>query len=646
MSFQGILKYLLIFGVSLVTALAATPVAMRLALRLGMMDLPDARRVHTRPTPRGGGLAVVLAFHAACAAIFLLPWRTFSGGLTIDWWYRMLPLSAGLTLVGFLDDYRGLRPWVKLAGQVAVAVAAWSMKFRIGGFFGAHPPQWLDLALTVFWFVALMNAFNLIDGMDGVAAGLGTIASAGLVGSFFVRSLPSDCLVSLALMGACLGFLHYNFHPARVFLGDTGSMFIGFALAAISLSTYTKGTTFTALLVPALVVGVPLFDTFLAVWRRTARKILGHTDPQLRSAGGGRVFGADKDHLHHRLHATGRSQQRVAVLLYLAAMGLAGVGLLGMIFHNLAGGIYVVAFVAAVYVVVRHVAYVEIWDSASALVYGLSRPISRNVVVPAYIVADIAILFFSQTLAHLLVRDGWSDPNFRTHILEEATILVGLPFVALAAAGMYRRIWSRARIMDFVFLTAALGGGLAVGFGIAMMTRSGSMRFQFVEIATVFFVALALMSCLRLFRRVLADLRGSVVGWGAQSSQALTRALIYGAGHTGLLFLHKESGAAPGSADCYRIFGFLDDDTNLHGRIMHGHPVLGGSESLATIFPSTAAEIVIVTAKLRPEPRRRLFAAAAACGVRVFQWKTELEEIGDPLSGLRPAEKSDMHLPA
>lgn len=625
MPFEGILKYPLIFAFGAIGALVATPAAMWMALRLGMVDKPDARRVHTRPTPRGGGIAVFLAFHAACAAIFLLPWTPFSGGLTIAWWHKFLPLSSLLVLVGFIDDFRGMRPWIKLGGQVAVAVGAWWMDLRVGSFLGSHLPLWADLILTVFWFVAIINAFNLIDGMDGVAAGLGSIASAGLMGSFFLRNLPTDCLVALGLMGACLGFLHYNFHPARVFLGDTGSMFIGFALASISVSTSTKGTAFTALAVPALVVGVPLFDTFLAVWRRSARKILGRALAGKGGSAAGRVFGADLDHLHHRLLARGQSQRRVAFLLYVAAAGLVAVGLLGLAFHNLASGIYLLAFIAALYVVVRHVAHVELWDSASALVHGLSRPIRREIVVPAYIVADLLILGCTQLLAHLLMRDA-SGVDLRAGLVADFAYQVGLPFVGLAATGTYRRIWSRARIMDFIYLMAALGGGLAAGLAVAHMIDERPVRGLLIETSILFWMALLSMVALRVFRRVAADLRSSIMAHGHHESAGLQRALVYGAGHTGLLFLHMESGAVPGSGSGYRVVGFLDDDTNLHGRIMHGYTVMGGRETLETLLPTSGAELVIVTARLDETSHVRLRRVASACGVRVLQWRTELEE--------------------
>jgi UDP-N-acetylmuramyl pentapeptide phosphotransferase/UDP-N-acetylglucosamine-1-phosphate transferase len=647
MSFESVIKYLVIFVVALGAALLTTPLAIRLAVRLGMVDQPDARRVHTRATPRGGGLAVVLAFHLACAAIFLPPWAEFTGQLDRMWWLHFLALSSGLTLVGFLDDFLGLKPWVKLCGQLAVATGAWLLDLRVGSLFGANLPDWADLLITVFWFVALMNAFNLIDGMDGVASGLGSIASAALIGSFLLRDQPSDALVSLGLLGACLGFLHYNFHPARVFLGDTGSMFIGFTLGAISLSTFTKGTAFTALAVPALVAGVPLFDTFLAVWRRTARKFLGRAERRSGQSTGTHVFGADKDHLHHRLHAGGRSQRKVALLLYLAALGLAAVGLLAQVFHDLASGIYLLAFVAAVFVVVRHIAHVELWDSASALVHGLSRPLRREIVVPAYIAADLGILLLSQFLAHLMVRGSVGVPALQQGIFSDFAFQVAIPFVALAVSGMYRRIWSRARLMDFLYLAGALSGGLAVGFAIATMVQTEFTKLRLLETAILGAFALTMLAGVRLFRRIAADFRGSVMARGlTNTTTGLQRALIYGAGHTGLLFLHAEGEAAPGSGADYRVVGFLDDDTNIHGRIMHGYPVLGGRENLATLLPSTAADLVIVAARLEPATMRALLGAAAACGVRVLRWRTGLEDISEPWPGRPERELIEKTHPA
>ena len=166
---------------------------------------------------------------------------------------------------------------------------------------------------TKLYDALLINAFNLIDGMDGACAGLGMIASAGLAGMLISLHRPADALVLIALAGACLGFLRYNFNPASIFLGDCGSMFIGFMLAAISLKANVKQSTIVALLVPLLAVGVPVFDVIMAVWRRIARKLVGLIRQDKLAT---KVFGPDLDHIHHKLMRSGMTQRKAAMVLY------------------------------------------------------------------------------------------------------------------------------------------------------------------------------------------------------------------------------------------------------------------------------------------------------------------------------------------
>ena len=280
MSLEAILKYPAIFLAGMLAALVLTPVWRRFAPRGGFMDRPGGRKVHLRPVPRGGGAAVFVGFHVACAVVFLFPWKPFAGQLSIDWWFRFLPLSAGVVSLGLLDDRFDLKPLVKLLGQVALGAAAYALGFRLQNLFGFSLPGWVDAAATVFWFVALMHAFNLIDGVDGLATGIALIAAGGIGLSLVFRGSPGDVLLFLGFAGACLGFLRYNFYPASVFLGDAGSLFLGFTLAALSISTNSKASFMAGLGVPMLAVGVPLFDTLLAVWRRSMRRILN------RAAGG------------------------------------------------------------------------------------------------------------------------------------------------------------------------------------------------------------------------------------------------------------------------------------------------------------------------------------------------------------------------
>jgi UDP-GlcNAc:undecaprenyl-phosphate/decaprenyl-phosphate GlcNAc-1-phosphate transferase len=353
-------KYLFTLFCAFLVTFLLTPLVEKVAPRLSLLDMPEARRLHQQPTPTGGGIAVFAGFHLGCAAIFLLPWPFFEGHLEFGWWWRFLIVSSVLLAVGLADDVRNLRPLVKLLGQIAVAVLAFLLDMRVGRLLHLELHYAVDLFVTVGWFLALINAFNLIDGMDGLATGLAAIASLGLASSYLFRHEPRDTMVMLALLGACLAFLRYNFYPARIFLGDAGSMFLGLVLAAVPLATNAKGTLIASMGVPLLAVGVPVFDTMLAVWRRSVRRAMARAEHPGQSGPEGRLMQADMDHLHHRLAREGLSQRSVATWLYGLNAALVVLGILLMLYHSHSLGILLVAFVAAVYVIVKHLAHVEL----------------------------------------------------------------------------------------------------------------------------------------------------------------------------------------------------------------------------------------------------------------------------------------------
>ncbi len=230
--FQNYTKYLFIPLLGFLVVYLLVPAIMAFANKIGMVDKPDERRIHKGIIPRGGGLAVFIGFHLACAAIYFLPWYSFDITLSRHWWFKFLPASIFLVLVGVADDRWGLQPRIKLGCQVVAALAVYAWGIHIGSLLYFPLPWPVDCFLTILWCVGFMNAFNLIDGLDGLATGLGIIAAAGVAGSMVIQHMPGNTLVLLGLVGSCLGFLRFNFNPARVFLGDTGSMFIGFTLAA------------------------------------------------------------------------------------------------------------------------------------------------------------------------------------------------------------------------------------------------------------------------------------------------------------------------------------------------------------------------------------------------------------------------------
>jgi len=332
------------FLVSLVVAAIATPLVLRMALRYELYDVPDERKVHRRPIPRLGGIAIVLAFFAPVTGLLLVE---VGASAALAQQNQILGLYVGgllIAAVGVYDDLRGANAFQKLVVQIAVAVLMFYLDYRIESIsvpFGEGTVElgFLALPVTVLWFVGVVNAVNLIDGLDGLAGGIGLISVLVL---FALSALDGNVLVALfcaSMAGALAGFLFFNFNPARIFMGDTGSLFLGFVLAAFSISGSYKGSTTVALVIPMLALGLPILDTFLAIGRRIRKQ-----RP---------IFSADQDHIHHKLLRSGLSHRQTVLVLYVVAAALAGAALLLRVTSNLASGLVLLAVAIALFVLFR-----------------------------------------------------------------------------------------------------------------------------------------------------------------------------------------------------------------------------------------------------------------------------------------------------
>ncbi len=297
---------LLTFLLAFVLTYLLTPLVKRLAIRTGAVAQPVARSVHTRPLPHLGGLAMFASF-----AVTVLLIRGWPDGQTL----RILGCGLLALLLGVADDFRDLRPGSKLLGQVIVAALLVAMGIKIS--FVSNPftggvvylGDW-GYFLSVLWIVAVMNVVNFVDGLDGLAAGICTIAAlAALFVSLRMADLANVGILAAALAGSAAGFLPHNFNPAKIIMGDTGAMFLGFTLAAISVQGALKQTTAVALIVPIIALGLPITDTALSIVRR------------LRA---GRSVGqADKGHIHHQLLALGLGQKKAVLLMWAVTAWLA-----------------------------------------------------------------------------------------------------------------------------------------------------------------------------------------------------------------------------------------------------------------------------------------------------------------------------------
>jgi UDP-GlcNAc:undecaprenyl-phosphate GlcNAc-1-phosphate transferase len=306
------------FAVALVAASLLTPVIRDAAHGAGLLDEPDGRKVHETPIPRLGGVAIAAAFYLGIAAALVVA-RTAGSPLRLETGHlpAILVGAALIAAMGVLDDTQGMRARVKFAAQVVVALVAYGLGLsidRLDGPWGSLALGIWSLPLTVAWIVAVVNALNLIDGLDGLASGVAlTVLAAFLLIATAGGATPPSLIVLAAGAGGAIGFLRFNLHPASIIMGDTGSMLLGYLLAAAAISLTQIGSPAVAPWVPLVALGLPLADTAWTVVRRLV--------------GGEPVFVADRRHIHHRLLELGLSQRTVALLLWLvsAALGLLAV---------------------------------------------------------------------------------------------------------------------------------------------------------------------------------------------------------------------------------------------------------------------------------------------------------------------------------
>ena len=363
---------LVMFSAAFFLSLTLTPLVRDLALSEGWLDRPDGRRkTHRLPVPRLGGIAVHLAFALSFgAALTVFRDTAWLGPPVPSAFLHLLAACTAVMLVGLLDDLFGVPPLLKILVQAAAGLYLYHYGYQIrllsnplGDTINLGV---LSLPITLLWFAGISNAFNLIDGLDGLAAGVG-LFSTSIV---FILALMNDrweiVMLSVVLAGALLGFLRYNFGTASVFLGDSGSLFIGFALAALAVRGSTKSSTAVAVLAPLLALGFPIVDTSMALLRRlVGRKSL---------------LEADADHIHHRIVRMGLTQQRAVIILYGVTALFGALSLLTMTGQGHATGLAAVIFTLVTWIGIRQLGYSELGQIQRLFKRGLSldRPASAN----------------------------------------------------------------------------------------------------------------------------------------------------------------------------------------------------------------------------------------------------------------------------
>jgi len=320
------------FLLAFITAYVVTPYTIRFAKKVGALDIPkESRKIHKKPMPRLGGLAIIAGF--AISVIYLLIMMSVEKTINLNdynqYWIKLLGLFGGAIILAtfcIFDDIKDLNPFIKLLGQIMAAIVVTLSGIRIDRIASITSlnifmsEEFISMAITIIWIVGITNAINLIDGLDGLSSGTSLISCISLLMIFALNDSPIISIILVtALAGAILGFLPYNFSPAKTFLGDTGSNFLGYTLSIISILGVAKTYTAIVLIAPLIVFALPLLDTGLAIVRRLIKT---------KSFKG--IFKADKEHLHHKIMKKGYTQRQAVIILYglSAALGMFAIILL------------------------------------------------------------------------------------------------------------------------------------------------------------------------------------------------------------------------------------------------------------------------------------------------------------------------------
>ncbi len=603
---MGYILETLIFGgacalAALVLSLVLTRCCIAVLPRLKMVDEPRGRHEHAHPVPVGGGIAIIITFCLViCGYCYLRTGLDFASGEFLLVRRLSIPVLA-ILILGVLDDRFELRSWPKLLVHVAIGLYLYFNGVCISSLFGAALSTWLSLPLTVLWVAGIINAFNLIDGMDGVAAGLASISSLSLALWLLIcheSELPVVCM--LTFCGACLGFLRYNFAPAKIFMGDTGSMFIGLIFAYFSIQATGEKATITSLLVPVLAMGIPMFDVLLAILRRTLRKYV------LKESGVDIMTG-DSDHLHHRIQKQMKDQRKTAYMLYL----LAGMLVLGAIGATLVFDLFRTLSLAVlgilIFVIMRY-ATIERFDAANLLVKGMRTPRRSFILTALHPVVDVCLLAGAYLLAAYVLDKAVSFDLYR---LEQAICYIA-PFpVVLIFSGIYRTYWLRPSISRYykfflAFLLAAVIA-LACALGFILLNEEAIPLEDRIVSMREFFLMYVLTGGVLIFtERFLLHYFESFgfnrLALSAASSRSeLPAAVIFGGGLNCRIFLQLEQCSDAAATPVRTIAGIIDDDPALRHLNVYGLNVLGTSDELEELHSKYAFREIIITSNGVPE---------------------------------------------
>ena len=618
------LTFALVFLASVFAlSLALTRLMIALGPRLGLLDEPDERRVHESPVPRAGGLAIWMAFLIVlwvADAIFPNLFVGHHHTHNIAWAIS----SAILILVGFIDDRTGLKPLVKLAGQ-ATAAAVFCFIYYPEGFTLATIQLSFPVTLVIFviWCVALINAFNLIDGLDGLCGGLVIVSLAMILAIALSKGNWRDSIFIILMIGAVAGFLVYNFNPARIFLGDAGSMMLGFFIASSANDIVGERALIGSLMLPIAIAGVPLLDVLLAVWRRSARNHLSKSQGKERKGG---IFSADKEHLHHRFLALGLSQRKVALILQGLAVILAVLCFIPVLIGGRGLVVTLCGFIILGLFGLRHFARVELLQTGSLLHMVVKRRRGSNAVRALYYLYDLGALALAGLIAMAIETNFGTRNELEVWSVPYLALFITFEIIVLQVLKIYRRVWSRSALREFFIVAIGLTIGALVASSVWSLSKYdvtwADFRAGFIGSQLAVWFVLIPRAFPEVIRELALDSKHRKL---VKTKNGRKQILVYGAGMMGNLFVKYLKNCDPEEFEQFQISGFLDDNPSLNGRSIQGFEIYGGLdrlEELRKIYPLHG--ILVAISAISESEMALICKVASDANLKVYRWRAEL----------------------
>ena len=642
------LKYGLIFLLGAGLCLVLTPIARWLALRTGAVDVPGERRIHRQATARFGGLAIFASMIlggllAASIDPFiagaLLPHDR--GGLVL------IAGASGILIIGTVDDLRGLRPAFKLALEIAIAAAIAACGYCVESVGGVKLGL-MAVPVTVVWLVAVTNAFNMIDGLDGLAAGVGAMVTATLfLLSFYLGNVGAALILAL-LGGALMGFLPYNFYPARIFLGDSGSLFVGFVLALTAVVTSNKLATVVAVLVPVLALGLPIAELIVTTLRRVLRVLMVRSTAEgeryrFHMLGTPSLFTADRDHMHHRLLSRGLTHRSAVLILYGGCLSLCVVAF-GLVVFRAPGQAFLTSAVGIASIV-----------GISRLGYKEFRPLRNGLLLPVFDSAvftrrlvqallDLGFIVIAFVVAYLIEHQGALTPATRGELSAFVPLVAIVQIASFGATHLYRRPYHYEGVADLLVILKALLVAVLVNAGAtAVAAHLWGVNYPGLGVIIIDGYLLATMVLgVRVAYRLLDHLFKSEHPRGS-------RVLIHGTGSGGALaFTEIKNNPSLNMT----VVGFVDEDRDKWTRTWHGVPIYEPRDLESLIADKKFDGLVLSNARLDGDQLQEMISrcAQAELPVRRFQihWPEIESGITEPgkENGNSPEQLSIEALPA